>query len=229
MVVLTFLLGMTFAAGRITPNPPSAASASPTFSDGVGARAQTGPLAPVDFARLYERHRGVLWCAAAGVLGDRTLAQDVVQQAAVVGLERLATFDPETSFVAWMVQIVRNLALNESRKRARRATAPMDGSAMDATMISGRTSSHQRPAIDDRGQPTLASDAFDDELLAALNMLEETARGCLLMRVILDLPYRQIAMALNIPEGTAASHVHRARGLLRDALRGRGTMTWRPS
>lgn len=227
---MTLLYGMTFAAGRITPHPPSASPTSPMFSDGVGARASAGPLAPGDFARLFERHYGVLWCAAAGVLGDRTLAQDVVQQAAVVGLERLHTFDPETSFVAWMVQIAKNLALNEARKRSRRATAPMDGSVMDTTMIGDRPGPDAHPAIDGRGQPTRAGDAFDDELMSALNTLDETARGCLLMRVILDLPYRQIALALDIPEGTAASHVHRARALLRDALRGRGgSTTWRPA
>lgn len=221
---------MTFAAGRITPHPPSASPASPIFSDDVGARASAGPLAPGDFARLFERHRGVLWCAAAGVLGDRTLAQDVVQQAAVVGLERLKTFAPETSFVAWMVQIVRNLALNEARKRTRRATAPMDGSVMDTTMVGSGAGTDARPAIDGRGQPIRGGDVFDDELMGALNTLDETARGCLLMRVILDMPYQQIALALSIPEGTAASHVHRARAALRDALRGRGgSTTWRPA
>lgn len=153
-----------------------------------------------------------------------------MQQSAVVGLERLNTFAPETSFVAWMVQIVRNLALNEARKRTRRATAPMDGSVMDTTMVGGGAGTHARPAIDGRGQPIRGGDVFDDELMGALRTLDETARGCLLMRVILDMPYQQIALALDIPEGTAASHVHRARAALRDALRGRGgSTTWRPA
>lgn len=217
---------MTFAAGRIASPAPT-----PGFSDSGVGRAPTGALTPEAFARLFQEHRGVLWCAAAGVLGDRTLAQDVVQQAAVVGLERLDMFRPETSFVAWMVQIVRNLALNESRKRTRRATTPTDGAVLDATVSTVRAEPATSSAIDSRGQPIAGGgETFDDDLMLALNTLDETARGCLLMRVILDLPYRQIALALDIPEGTAASHVHRARAALRDALRaGRPGATWRPA
>ncbi len=208
------------------PTPPARATES---VDAVGGRESSRALAPADFARLYQEHRGVLWCAAVGVLGDRTLAQDVVQQAAVVGLERLGSFAPETSFVAWMVQIVRNLAMNEARKRARRATTPTDALVLDATETARRTPHEAQPAVDGRGQPTGIAD-FDDELLKALRTLDETARGCLLMRVVLDLPYRQIALALDIPEGTAASHVHRARSALRDALRGgRNDSQWRPA
>jgi RNA polymerase sigma-70 factor (ECF subfamily) len=175
-------------------------------------------LGPEEFARLFQQHWRVLWCAAVGVIGDRTLAQDVVQQAAVVALERLDQFAPDTSFVAWMMQIVRNIALNEGRKRGRRRTGSADTAALDAASsrpVGPQTHGH----ITGRGQVTAGVEPFDDELLAALQGLDETARGCLLMRVVLDMPYKQIALALDIPEGTAASHVHRARASLRQTLR----------
>ncbi len=178
-------------------------------------------LTPREFARLFEEHWRVLWCAAVGVLGDRTGAQDVVQEAAVVALERLDQFDAGTSFVAWMMQIVRNLALNESRKRVRRRTMPTDTDAIDLCKPSNAP--HDTPSIGSRGQIIGGAEPFDDDLLKALGTLDETARGCLLLRSVLDMPYRQIALSLNIPEGTAASHVHRARVLLRDALRGHVT------
>lgn len=174
-------------------------------------------LTQPEFARLFNEHWRVLWCAAVGVLGDRTSAQDVVQEAAVVALQRLDQFDAGTSFVAWMVQIVRNLALNESRKRARRKTMPTDNSAMDMSQSSQRPA--HAPSIGSRGQVLQGAEPFDDDLLRALGSLDETVRGCLLLRSVLDMPYREIAQSLNIPEGTAASHVHRARALLRNALR----------
>ena len=59
---------------------------------------------------------------------------------------------------------------------------------------------------------------FDDRLLRALSMLEETARTCLLLRTLSDMPYREISQILEIPEGTAMSHVHRSRQVLRAAL-----------
>jgi RNA polymerase sigma-70 factor (ECF subfamily) len=167
---------------------------------GTGARRS---LSHREFARLYQEHWGALWCVAAGVLGDRSLAQDAVQQAALIGLGRLDQFEVGTSFLAWMGTIVKNTALNDARKRQRQriATDHVDGPSL------------KPPAL-----VSLAIDGFDRHLLTALEQLEETARSCLLMRIVADMPYKQIALALDIPEGTAASHVHRARAYLRNAL-----------
>ena len=63
-----------------------------------------------------------------------------------------------------------------------------------------------------------ARECFDDRVLAGLNTLEETARACLLLRTLLDMPYREISLALDIPQGTAMSHVYRARRQLRERL-----------
>ncbi len=185
---------------------------------GADAGAPAGRLDPQEFARLYEQHWRVLWCAAVGVVSDRTLAQDIVQQAAVVGLERLNAFDRNTSFVAWMMQIVRNIALNEGRKRGRRRTGLADSATLDAGEGRNISGSAGAGVLTGRGQVAAGAEPFDDDLLRALDDLDETARGCLLMRVVLDMPYRQIALALGIPEGTAASHVHRARASLRTTL-----------
>ena len=192
---------------------------------------RTDRLDPSGFARLYQQHWKVLWCAAAAVVNDRTLAQDIVQQAAVVGLQRLHQFDAGTSFTAWMTQIVRNIALNEGRKRGRRRTssesALLDAESRRTTPDGTRTWSDPNRSVGEprvgvvsgRGQIVPGAEPFDDDLTKALENLEETARGCLLMRVVLDMPYKEIALALDIPEGTAASHVHRARASLRQALR----------
>jgi RNA polymerase sigma-70 factor (ECF subfamily) len=169
------------------------------------------------FARLYQEHWKLLWCAAVAVVGDRTLAQDIVQQAAVVGLQRLDTFDPKTSFQAWMIQIVRNIAMNESRKRTRRKTGATDTSVLDVGEAP-KAKDAGVSVLTGMGQVASGSEPFDDELKKALEGLEETARGCLLMRVVLDMSYRDISLALGVPEGTAASHVHRARAALRRAL-----------
>ena len=58
-----------------------------------------------------------------------------------------------------------------------------------------------------------------DAVLRSLAALEENARACLLMRTVLGLSYAEIARTLSIPEGTAMSHVHRARKAMRDQLK----------
>src|SRR5262249_54943115 len=74
------------------------------------------PLSRDDFVVRLQASRRTLWCIAAAVLGGRSHADDVLQEAAVVALSKLDQFNPATSFTAWMGQIVRFVALNESRR-----------------------------------------------------------------------------------------------------------------
>lgn len=203
--------------GRPT-RPVEVAAPDRPGGGGVG-----GKLTPEEFGRKFSDSWRILWCAAVSVVRDRTLAQDVVQQSAIVGLERLGDFDTGTSFVSWMVRIVKNIALNEARKRARRRTHPTETATLDGHPGTG---AGQQAAVggvllNGRGGVMPEQGAFDDEVLHALDDLDDTARACLLLRVVLELTYRDIALALDIPEGTAASHVHRARKTLRDRLRER--------
>lgn len=121
-----------------------------------------------------------------------------MQEAAVIALGKLGEFTPGTSFTAWMGQIVRFVAMNAGRKSGRR----------DSILRSG--------AVPGGGEGTLAASDLDlsPPLREALAELEETARTCLLLRIIGGLSYQQISAALGIPEGTAMSHVFRARKTL---------------
>jgi RNA polymerase sigma-70 factor (ECF subfamily) len=149
------------------------------------------------------------------------LAQDIVQQAAVVGLENLGDFRAGTSFVSWMVRIVKNIALNEARRRVRHRTSAADPVVLDESQArSVKAAGAEDPAITDLGQVRMGQMEFDDAVMNGLRQLDETARACLLMRVVLDMPYHNISLALDIPEGTAASHVHRARAAMRAHLKG---------
>ncbi len=139
----------------------------------------------------------------------------------MIALGKLDTFDPESNFLAWMARIVRFVALNHGRRRAASSTA-VDPQTLEAT-ASPRdrhaTTTHLRMhTLNGQGQLTDDQQAFDDRVLEALSALESGARACLLLRVVLDMPYREIARTLDMAEGTAMSHVHRARLALRDTL-----------
>ena len=177
------------------------------------------------FAERFQGSARVLWTVAAGVLGERSLAEDVLQEACVIALGKLEQFDPETSFTAWMGQVVRNVALNHARKHRRQATATVDPRVVGELVDDPADGRGPHPAEPDRGLPIdtrgeLLADAgdFDDAILRALRGLEPSARACLLLRTVLGLEYREIAQALGLPEGTAMSHVHRSRQALRERL-----------
>lgn len=158
-------------------------------------------LAPAVFAECFRHSTPRLWCIAAAVLGDRTHAEDVLQEAAMIGLAKLDSFVPRTSFAAWMGQIVRFTALNHRRKIERYTQSQVPGVDLDVAA----------PASTDEAR-------FDAATVAALNELGEVARMCLLLKTVLELDYAEIAETLAIPAGTAMSHVHRARAQMRARL-----------
>lgn len=163
-------------------------------------------LEPAGFEAELRRSYPHLWSIAAAVLNDRSQADDALQEAAMVGFTKLEDFAPGTNFLAWMGQIVRNIARNHARKAGRSPLAPTDPLAMDRSS-----------ACSEKG-PLERSEELDAPLRAALESLGETARACLVLRTVQGLSYREIAAALDVPEGTAMSHVHRARAALRERL-----------
>lgn len=154
-----------------------------------------------EFAAELQTASATLWCVAAGVLGSRRDVEDVVQDAAVIGLRKVESFERGTSFAAWMGQIVRNVARNRARQVRRERSTPLESGPAPAI--------HDDPVEFD----------FDQRVLDALGTLDETPRTCLLLRTVREMSYRDIALVLDIPEGTAMSHVSRARRRLRDRLR----------
>lgn len=173
----------------------------------------------LDVESFAERLSGAyqrLWLVAAAVTGDRTEAEDIVQEAALVALRKLNDFTAGTNFTAWMSQIVRLTALNHVRKSSRHNTLATDPHALDRASAAPRASSEPASAVTSQGHLAPQQRDFDDEMLAALASIGEMPRACLLLRTVQQLSYTEIAATLDIPAGTAMSHVHRARQALRD-------------
>jgi RNA polymerase sigma-70 factor (ECF subfamily) len=178
-----------------------------------------------EFAKLFSDAYRILWFIAVGIVGNRSFAEDVVQEAAAIAFGKFEQFERGTNFTAWMGQMVRHVALNTRRKEQRkidggadaasnhRRSSPSGGSLAglhdDAGKRTARLAAGSLPP--DRGE-------FDDELVRAVESLSPAARACLLLRTLEGMDYRGISGLLGIPQATAMSHVHRARKLLRQRL-----------
>jgi RNA polymerase sigma-70 factor, ECF subfamily len=162
------------------------------------------------------------WLIAAAITGDRVEADDIVQEAAVVALQKRSEFSPGTSFGAWMAQIVRLTALNYLKKQNRRNTVVSDPTKMDQIESSQTmVSPNELFGFTNDGRLVAHQTAFDDEIRHALLNLGDVARLCLLLRVVQQLSYDEIAESLEIPSGTVMSHVHRAKQSIRAHLKNR--------
>lgn len=172
-------------------------------------------LAPQDFAEQFRSSFSLFWTIAAGVAGNPSLADDIVQEAALVAFGKLSEFAPGTNFNAWMAQTVRFVALNAGRREHKRRTAAGEGELQHAPappQADGDDVVDRCGRLDDRQR------SFDDRVLAALQAVPDMARACLLLRTVRELDYQEISALLGIPEGTAMSHVHRSRQKLRELL-----------
>ena len=187
---------------------------------GISGGADVPESLPIEFARNFRDAYRTLWTIAAGIVNDPFIAEDVVQEAAVTALGKLGEFEPNTNFTAWMAKIVRYIALNQSRRTKRQPTN-VDPGAMDDSLASRANAAdlaHRPPLVGPHGELDLARTPFDDRVMHALNSVSDIARACLLLRTIQGLSYDEIAKALEIPPGTAMSHVHRTRIVLRERL-----------
>jgi RNA polymerase sigma-70 factor (ECF subfamily) len=173
---------------------------------------------PLDFAAQFEASFKILWLVAMSIVADRSAAEDVVQEAALLALGKLDQFEPGTNFRAWMAQMVRFVALNYARKRQKQRAGALDPSLENTSARLASPAQGGEMRLGRSGQLPADQGHFDDHIMSALNSVGETARACLLLRTLEDMEYAEIARILEIPQGTAMSHVHRTRQHLRQCL-----------
>ncbi len=188
------------------PNDPHPTGGQAAIHTGQ-AQAESSPrptLARAEFARLFDAATPTLRLVAAAEVG-RSHADDVVQQAAIIAMERLDRFEAGTDFRAWMAAITRGAARNHRRgeqARHRRERTP-------------RLLPRRQPRPAEHPSPEAHTPLFD-----ALTRLTPAQRECLLLRVVGEHTYEEIATILGIPAATARSHTYRARAHLLERMEG---------
>lgn len=182
-----------------------------------------------DFVTAYQAALPRMLVLARGLTGNLQDAEDVVQDAAATAYTHRDRYQPGTNFGAWLAAYVRNQSLNKRRHQRRRRAADLQA-VTEPVAPPKPPGTLQTPQPDQAMQPIRANEQaeFDDAVCEALNTLKPPARACLLLRVVHEMEYREIAELMGVPEGTAMSHVHRARKLMRQALYG-PTMGANPS
>lgn len=75
------------------------------------------PLTPEAVSALVSNHRNFLAFLQKRV-GDRALAEDILQEAFVRGLDKLGTLREDESATAWFYRVLRNSVIDHHRRRA---------------------------------------------------------------------------------------------------------------
>jgi len=152
------------------------------------------------FEELVRRHERRVYNIALRMTGRDEDARDAAQDAFLTALRKLSSFRGEAAFTTWLHRVTVNACYDLLRKRGRSPVAELPPDAGP-------------PAPD----PADAAAAGVDVRRALLTVPEEF-RAVLVMHDVQDLPYDQIAEALDIPIGTVKSRLHRGRVAMARAL-----------
>lgn len=166
------------------------------------ARVQRGDVAAFDL--VVRRYMRRAFAIAYRVLGHREDAEDLVQDAFLTALERIASFDLSRPFGPWFFRIVVNRGLNARKSRAIRRTEAMPLDTLEAAEPSP-AGMYDRTEIRERFQ-------------AALGGLSQRQRLIVELAEVDGMSGVEIASMLGVSQGTVRWHLHMARRALRKAL-----------
>jgi RNA polymerase sigma-70 factor (ECF subfamily) len=186
---------MRFALGEEAVAEPAGADAR------LVRRARSGD--PNSYDALYRRHREDVARTAYLLVRDQHLAQDVAQEAFLIGWRDLARLRDPGLFRAW----VTGIAVNLSRRRGGgvRILPGRGGSSLEA--------SAELPQGGD------VDVELDISVRLAVGALPRRLREAIVLRFYGGFTESEIGTALGIPAGTVKSRLARARARLAAKLR----------
>ena len=139
-------------------------------------------------------------------------AQDLTQEVFLRVFKSLRSFRAgEGSFVVWLTRLTRNLLVDHYRRtKQERVTDALDDKL---AILEEKTAQHART------DGLVAGREAGEVLQAALQKLSPELREAVILRDLQDMEYREIALALGVPEGTVKSRLNRGRAELARVLK----------
>ena len=165
------------------------------------------------FNKVMVPHMDVIYNYGLYLTGDREAANDLLQETYLKAFRFFEKFEPGTNAKAWLYRIMRNTFINEYRRVKR---------LPDLVTYDEQISAYQMLPRDEEKtelRKQINGELFEDEIAGAIASLPEKFKSVIVLRDVEDLPYEEIADALEIPVGTVRSRLHRARAILFAKLR----------
>ena len=159
--------------------------------------------------QLVESHKDRLFAFVWRILRNHEDAEEICQEAFLRAFNSLDSFSPEYRFSTWLFTIGYRLCLNQIRRR-KLLTGEVDFGG-----LAGR-----EPDVAEQFVESEEARRLKSEIWEAVDRLSVPQRAAVLLFYREGMSCDQIAKTLDMPTATAKSHLHRARGKLRDSLAG---------
>lgn len=168
------------------------------------------------FEVLLGRHQKPVFNFILRYVRRRDIAEDLLQETFLRVIKGAEHYKQQAKFTTWLYTIARNLCVDQSRRAKHRKHPSLDqpmskgedaGTLMD--VLPGPSNPSDRATINKQMMATI------EEAIAGLS---EDQREVFIMREFLDMPFKDIADVVGVPENTVKSRMRYALEKLRAAL-----------
>ena len=147
------------------------------------------------FLELINENKLNIYRVARGILSNEHDIEDAIQNTIIKAYEKINTLKKNEFFRTWLVRILINECNEIIRKNKR--------------IVSINESNHEEKY----------NDYYENiDLTNAINLLSEELRVTTVLFYFEDMSIKDIALTLNIPDGTVRSRLSRARERLREVM-----------
>lgn len=211
--------GRPLRSSPVNLQPPEPSEAADDPVAGWVKQIQAGVDVERNFERLYKHFHPRLFASFRRQRLSPEQCEELTQDALFQAFHKIATFEHRSSFSTWLWEIVRNLYLNDWR---RRTTAKREGIEMPLAESLTSQDDGVSGVVLAATEPSPYEDAERKEqviiLRDALTSLPPKMQRCAVLRYQENLKYREIATLMSLNIDTVKAHLGQARLVLRERL-----------
>ncbi len=152
------------------------------------------------FAAIVEKHESMVYSLAYNFFRDRTLSQDIAQDAYLELYRNLARIESDVHLSNWLRQTVTRKCIDYQRRQKHRCCRPLE--------------EVREPSCNEIRRDPILADALGQKVAA----LPEKMRMVLILRFQEDLKLHEIAEVTGIPLNTVKTILHRSLKKLRSKV-----------
>ena len=160
------------------------------------------------FAELVEKYQSPVYNLCFRMLGSEVEAEDAAQETFWRAYQALNRYDPNRSFITWLLSIAAHLCIDQQRKRK---VTIIEMDEYEDFDIADRSPQPEARAIQRQEEEIIARN---------LNQLSDLDRAAVILRYWQGFSEEEIASSLSLTVSAVKSRLHRARlqlaGLLKE-------------
>jgi RNA polymerase sigma-70 factor (ECF subfamily) len=159
------------------------------------------------FNDLIERYKRQVFSLIYRLVQNPSDAEDLAQETFIKAFRNLSSYDTQYAFHTWLFKITHNTTIDFLRKN-KTWLVSIDEDSIEIE--------DAEPSPEEHMEIALRSELVEKVLTA----VPAPYREVLILRYQQEIPCAEIAMILGIPEGTVKVRLFRARGIMKQKLKG---------